>query len=536
MAISYLDCVDETLKIQEPIIHNKIIEGLLDKVIRIDFLLLAFPEVEGINKELSDLAPFVLNEDGSLNQNGPSEESKRYLELNKELAKKKINSKHLIINVIEEVLRLAVANNWGLCRNETFIYLYNGAYWHLFDKSEITSFLSNAAERMGVKKMEARHYRFAEELFNQFYFSANLQKVTPPALTTLINLKNGTFRITPEGSILQGFQRNDFLKYQLPFEYQPSAPAPIFYSFLNKVLPDIERQTILAEYLAYVFIQPGVLKLEKVLFLYGTGANGKSVFFEIVNALLGKENISSFSLQSLTDQTGYYRASLANKLVNYASEINGSLETDFFKQLASGEPVSARLPHGAPFVLTNYAKLIFNGNALPKDVEHTHAYFRRFLIIPFDVTIPEAEQDKELDKKIINNELAGVFNWILGGLERLLKQRKFSKCDAAERKVNDFKKESDTVMLFLEEFNYDRDSINTVKLSIIHQKYKNYCTEGGFRAVSNRTLADRLRNLGYDVKRIAEGTVVYIKLKPEERSDVDNVDNVDNVVLKETFF
>ncbi len=179
MAISYLDCVDETPKIQEPIIHNKIIEGLLDKVIRIDFVLLAFPEVEGINKELSDLAPFVLNEDGSLNQDGPSEESKRYLELNKELAKKKINSKHLIINVIEEVLRLAVANNWGLCRNETFIYLYNGAYWHLFDKSEITSFLSNAAERMGVKKMEARHYRFAEELFNQFYFSANLQKVTP---------------------------------------------------------------------------------------------------------------------------------------------------------------------------------------------------------------------------------------------------------------------------------------------------------------------------------------------------------------------
>jgi len=319
MAISYLDCVDETPKIQEPIIHNKIIEGLLDKVIRIDFVLLAFPEVEGINKELSDLAPFVLNEDGSLNQDGPSEESKRYLELNKELAKKKINSKHLIINVIEEVLRLAVANNWGLCRNETFIYLYNGAYWHLFDKSEITSFLSNAVERMGVKKMEARHYRFAEELFNQFYFSANLQKVTPPALTTLINLKNGTFRITPEGSILQGFQRNDFLKYQLPFEYQPSATAPIFYSFLNKVLPDIERQTILAEYLAYVFIQPGVLKLEKVLFLYGTGANGKSVFFEIVNALLGKENISSFSLQSLTDQTGYYRASLANKLVNYAN-------------------------------------------------------------------------------------------------------------------------------------------------------------------------------------------------------------------------
>jgi putative DNA primase/helicase len=531
MAISFNECIDETPKIQEPIKHDNLTKQLLNKIGQVDFLLLAFPEVEGINKELSNLEPFVLNEDGSLIQDGYEKESKRYLQLKKELAKKKVNKNHIIVNVIKEVLRLAVENNWGLCRNETFIYLYNGAYWLLFDESEITTFLSLAAEKMGVKESNSRYHRFADDIFDQFYFYGNLPKAPPAELTTLINLKNGTFRITPIGGVLQGFQRNDFLKYQLPFEYQPTAKAPVFYSFLNKVLPDIERQTILAEYLAYVFIQPGVLKLEKVLFLYGTGANGKSVFFEIVNALLGKENISSYSLQNLTDQTGYYRASLANKLVNYASEINGSLETDFFKQLASGEPVSARLPHGKPFILTNYAKMIFNGNVLPKDVEHTNAYFRRFLIIPFDVTIPEAEQDKELDKKIINNELAGVFNWILEGLERLLKQRKFSKCDAAEKTVENFKKESDTVMLFIEELNFQKDSIGYEKLSTIHQQYKNYCIEGGFRAVSNRTLADRLRNLGYVVKRIDVGNVVYIKVKEQP-----NVDNVDNVAQKESFF
>ncbi len=186
------------------------------------------------------------------------------------------------------------------------------------------------------------------------------------------------------------------MTYQLPFRYDSKAEAPLFEAYLNKVLPDQERQKVLAEYLGFVFIKHGsnALKEEKALILYGTGANGKSVFFEIVNALLGEENVSSYSLQSLTNDNGYFRAKIANKLVNYASEINGTLEASIFKQLVSGEPVEARLPYGQPFTLKQYAKLVFNCNELPKDVEHTNAYFRRFLIIPFDVTIPRKSRTR----------------------------------------------------------------------------------------------------------------------------------------------
>ena len=187
--------------------------------------------------------------------------------------------------------------------------------------------------------------------------------------------------------------------------------------------------------MGFVFIKHGsnALKEEKALILYGTGANGKSVFFEIVNALLGPDNVSSYSLQSLTNDNGYFRAKLANKLVNYASEINGNMEAALFKQMVSGEPVEARLPYGQPFILRQYAKLIFNCNELPKDVEHSNAYYRRFLIIPFDVTIPEHEQDKNLHIKIIEKELSGVFNWVLQGLSRLLEQKRFSDCEAAQQ-------------------------------------------------------------------------------------------------------
>lgn len=158
--------------------------------------------------------------------------------------------------------------------------------------------------------------------------------------------------------------------------------------------------------MGYIFTNG--LKLKKVAILYGGGANGKSVFFDIIQALIGRDNICNYSLQSLTKVDSYERASLSNKLLNYASEINGKLEASTFKQLASGEPIQARQIYGQPFTMMNYAKLMFNCNELPKEVENTEAFFRRFLIFPFTQTIPKAEQDPELSTKIIQTELSGV--------------------------------------------------------------------------------------------------------------------------------
>jgi len=427
----------------------------------------------------------------------------------------KLNTKHLLVLSIENTLQFAEKNHWGLCKNHDFIYLYNGKYWAEMDKETFQKFLGEAAEQMGVAKFSARYYQFREQLFKQFLASAYLPTPESNTNKVLINLQNGTFEISPQAMNLKPFDRADFITYQLPFEYNPKAKAPLFEAYLNRVLPDKERQSVLAEYLGYVFIKHGsnALKEEKALVLYGSGANGKSVFFEIVNALLGVENVSCFSLQSLTNDNGYFRAKLANKLVNYASEINGNLEASIFKQLVSGEPVEARLPYGQPFILKQYAKLIFNCNELPKDVEHTTAYFRRFLIIPFDVTIPPQEQDKQLHTKIIEKELSGVFNWVLEGLNRLLEQKRFSECEAAQRAVEQYRIESDSVQMFLSEHDYKVSATNEIPLKDIFSDYRNYCIESGFKACSVRTFADRLRSTGYQTERKNYGTGVNAEKK-----------------------
>lgn len=482
-----LNHVEKLKKKGEATPHAEILQQLIEQIELLDFEASAFPEVIELRKELDNLSP----------------ESEKAKEIRKRLDKIRVNTKHYLVLSIENVLKIAAKNRWGLCKNHDFIYLYNGTFWTNIDKETFQKFLGEAAEQMGVAKFSARFYQFRDQLYKQFLATAYLPTPEGDKDIVLINLKNGTFEISPEGTKLRGFDPSDFITYQLPFDYDPKAKAPVFQNFLDRVLPDKERQKILAEYLGYVFIKHGsnTLKEEKVLILYGTGANGKSVFYEIVRAMLGDENVSSYSLQSLTNDNGYFRANLANKLVNYASEINNNLEASIFKQLASGEPVEARLPYGQPFILKQYAKLIFNCNELPKDVEHTNAYFRRFLIVPFDVTIPEHEQDKNLRTKIIDKELSGVFNWVLDGLNRLLKQKRFSECEAAKQALEQYKTESNSIKLFLDDNGYQNSPDKYRLIKELYPEYRAYCSEDGMTAFKKINFSKQLQALGIHLDR-----------------------------------
>lgn len=422
----------------------------------------------------------------------------------------------LNVIAVDEILRLAEYYHWGICKNKDFIYLYNGAYWFNLDSDRFMTFLGEVSHKLGIPELRSRHYEFRKKLLAQFHAVANIPPPKKESESSLINLINGTLEISGDGIKLRAFDKNDFLTYQLPFSYDPDAKAPVFQNYLETVLPHRELQDILAEYIGYVFIPNNKLKLEKTILLYGTGANGKSVFFDVINALLGRENVSTYSLQNLTDKPGYYRAMIATKLVNYASEINRKLDPTLFKQLVSGEPVEARLPYGQPFIMENYARLIFNTNELPKDVEHTNAYFRRFLIIPFEVVIPEPLQDKNLANKIIAKELPGVLNWVLEGMKRLVQNKAFTQSDIVNNQIKDYKNESDTAWLFLQEMGYVPDNSNYKTLRDMYGQYRTFCSENNYRAYSNRSFMKQLKSYHFETKRISSGQVIFCKIDPSK--------------------
>lgn len=476
-------------------IFTNILHGISPK----DFRKEAFPEVEKLYKEHEEAT-------------GEDKE-----EIQKKILKFKVQNKHYIVITVDEVLKIATEQKLNICLHNNSTYLYNGKNWENVEEQRMKSFLGKCAQKMKVPKFEARYFDFGDKLQKQFIATAYLPKPIIDKEKVLINFQNGTLEITSKGYVLREHRPADFITYVLPFCYDPKAKAPIFENYLNDVV-EMDKQQVISEYFGYLFLKNGVLKLEKVLLLYGTGANGKSVMFEVLNALLGAENVANFGLPSLTNDNGYYRAKIADKLVNYASEISGNLEVSAFKLLASGEPIEARLPYGDPFTLRNYAKLIFNTNELPRNVEHTNAFFRRFIIIHFAKTIPTEKQDKNLHKKIIDVELSGVFNWVLSGLTRLIKQGNFTDSESVNKAVNNYRIESDPVQLFLNEFGFSTGS-TPKPLKDLYSLFKNFCFENGFKTLSNRTFSERLKNLGFEMDKRNYGIAIYLKSDASDASD-----------------
>lgn len=431
----------------------------------------------------------------------------------------KIQRKHYVVCVIEEILASAKIHGFSLCRSNGQTFIFNGAYWKLIDRDVLQDFFGRVAESLGVPKVDARHYVFKRELLLQFESAAYMPKPESKSGASKINFLNGTLSISREEIVMGGFDPDDFLTYQLNFPYDPDADCAKFADFLNVVLPDSSRQNVLQEFIGWIFIPSSLLKLEKVLLAYGTGANGKSVLMDILAALLGKENVCRYSLQSLTATNSYTLAFLGNSLLNICSETSSRLDNnDIFKLLASGEEVGARHIYGKPFTMTDYAKLMFSANELPKDVEQTAGFFRRWLIIPFDVTIPEDQQDKELSSKIISTELPGVFNWVITGLRRLLIQRRFSESDAIRKQVEQYKRQSDSVTLFLDDENYQTSIEDFIQFKDLFFSYKTFCVDSGYHACSKKTFGERLRNLGYEIQKKNYGLVVMCAKSRSEQS------------------
>ncbi|WP_122894130.1 DNA primase family protein [Arcobacter peruensis] len=419
---------------------------------------------------------------------------------NGEIEISKVPATLYIVAIVYKLLEVAETKGWDIAREYDFIYLYNGVFWIQCIKDDLYKFFNRISKKMNYySPAQAETHKFKDDLYKQFIASSGFYAPIKKENTVLLNCLNGTLEVTENKVNLRPHKKEDFLKYVLTFNYNKKAIAPIFKQYLDDVL-DKETQTILQEYAGYIFINH--LKLEKALILYGSGANGKSVFFEVIKSLLGDTNISMMSLGDLTDKNNgeANRALLKDKLVNYGSEIKGkNIDIDTFKRLVSGEPVQARLKYGNPFYLEGNTKLIFNANELPSINEHNEAVFRRFIIIPFDKTIPIEKRDTELHSKIIENELSGVLNWILEGLERLLKNKKFSDSKKTNEALAEYKKESDSVALFVEENEYSKTVIEDYFESIadLYEAYRISTREAGKNPLSKINFSKRLKNLGF---------------------------------------
>lgn len=417
-------------------------------------------------------------------------------------ADEKIKKQDCLVIAIQELIRIAEESGAGLTASNGLPFLYNGRYWQETSREEMQAFLTAAATRLGIDKLTAEYFENQDKLYKQFLATARLQAKRRDRGTILINFPNGTLEISQAGRWkMREHRRADFLKYELPYNYDEAATAcPLFTAYLNKVQPDPKAQAVLAEFVGNALAPE--LRLQKVLVLNGPGSNGKSVFCDIITAVLGKENVSSYTMESLTKTDSRSCAQLENKLLNYSSENSIKMNVEAFKTLVCGEPVEVRRLYQESYTIEGYAKLMFNCNLLPRDIEQSEGFFRRFLIIPFTIKIEESERDPELAAKIIAQELPAIFNWILQGLRRLLRAKDFTECESARLALETYKRESNSVLMFIDEYNLrpgsDRKA-DKIYCQDLYYRYQGFCKDNGFGAMGSAKLKKQMQQQGFPI-------------------------------------
>jgi putative DNA primase/helicase len=100
---------------------------------------------------------------------------------------------------------------------------------------------------------------------------------------------------------------------------------------------------------------------------------------------------------------------------------------------------------------------------------------------------------------------------VLAGLDRVVKQKGFSRCEAGEIELAQYKRESDTVAMFIYENDFQPSENKNIKLKYLYRSYKDYCEDGNYRACSNKEFAKRLRKQGFRIEKIRNGTDIYIE-------------------------
>ncbi|MBW9279505.1 phage/plasmid primase, P4 family [Bacteroides fragilis] len=434
-----------------------------------------------------------------------------------------LDEKYAIL--IDVMLKTAEDIGLGFGINNTFPYFYNGTYWEATIEEFAKEIITLIAQNCGFNYYKVRLVKNITKLYRQFCASGYIPEPDKELGIVKINLKNGRLTIKNGKPKFEKnkFSSKDFFKYQLGFDFTPEAKADKFFKYLNRVLPEKEAQMVLAEYLGYIFTN---VKMEKCVVLVGPGHSGKSVLHDIVNAMFGIENVSSYTLNNLCDPSGYYRAQLGNVLLNYCSELGGKgCNPDMVKQLISGEPVSCRSPYGAPLILRNYCKFMFNTNLIPQDTEKTNAYFRRFIFIIFDQIISKEEKNDNLAKEIIKEEMSGVFNWVLDGLDRFMKNGNFTESKHINDAMEEIKRDADSAREFMED-SYTTSLDKHEELKELYGEYRAFCADNGYKSSSNREFSRRLKEMGYVVEggHTNNQTWVFCKRKGDlEDSEIDAV-------------
>ena len=377
----------------------------------------------------------------------------------------------IVYNELVNTHRLKFAEGLGF-------YEYKHGVWNKLSDNAVRGYISDILGHWaGGNKQESilklvKAKLTTEEIFNRqaiFNFTNGI-----------LDLKTGHFK---EHSELY------MSTVQVNYEYNPDKDAPMWKKFINEVMNDNEAMCILLqEAVGYILFEDN--SLQKCFILTGDGANGKSVFLNVLTELFGKDSVSNVEMSGLTEP--FQRISLIDSILNISTETHSNLKDSesVFKQVVAGDYINGCYKNKDFKKFRPRCKMFMACNNYIQPQDMSNGFLRRLCFINFPREFKGADADKTLPDKL-RTELSGIFNWAYEGYLLLKKTLEFISTPEQSELLREFTLISNPIVAFIE----DVMTIQTGTFSRddLYKLYVKWCGDSGYKPTTRNSFIQDFR-------------------------------------------
>lgn len=339
----------------------------------------------------------------------------------------------------------------------------------------------------------------------------------------LLNVENGTIDLkTGEKS------PHDPLRYQTklaPTEFHASAECPRWSQFIFEIMGDDQQ---LANYLQRLvgFSLAGVTTEHVLPILYGSGANGKSVFLNTIHAMLGDgyamKAPHDFLIQGRGDSHPTAKADLFGRRFVAANEVNEGRRLDeaWVKEATGGDRITARRMRENNWTFTPTHTIWLATNHKPEVRGTDEGVWRRLKLIPFNVRFEGDCADPNLPAKLLA-ELPGILNWAIQGCQ-LWQAEGLADPDAVRAATANYRTESDVIGEFIDECCEVGDESYEEYSTPLYLTYQKWALNHGEKVLPQKSFGRRITDRGFPTTRGTGGKWKRTGLRVQPTDDSNN--------------
>ncbi len=379
------------------------------------------------------------------------------------------------------------------------LFIWNGVYWYRFLDGEFQKFLL----KQMFPAMKLVYKRQTSQMLQDTYQNVKDQSdglerwVENAKDKRIMTLKNGVLTINKSGKTLfkKFYRKEDCAFNFIDIEFDKSATCPKWNQFLKMALPDKEDRDMLMEFFGYCLMPSH--QFESFLMLHGVkGGNGKSTVLAVLAKFFGEDNISRLGLHDLY---GHSLDGIANKFINIGAELEArkdlGQQLSNLKQLVSEyDGVLVDPKFDKVYTISGQAKpkMVFSTNGLPKQGVNDGGVLRRMKILDFKQTFTSREAILDLPERF-TQEMGGVLNLAIEGLNRLIANRKFTMSESREAFMEEYLNDLDTTREYAKKHLIVQKGVMLPK-TFIFQHYKQWCEATGNKyQLKERTFFNELK-------------------------------------------